>query len=92
MATLVYNRFLIPKLHLVTVPGNSFFVPDQAMTIQEIVSRATLGVLSDVPTLREIPDDMEEYYEDLTDGIIPRDDDFGDDFKDSDGNEFVPPR
>lgn len=75
MATHVYNKFKRPKILDIVIKGDSKFVPDQALTIAEIFERARIGVLSDVRTLKEIPDDMEEYYEDLTDGLEPLPDD-----------------
>ena len=82
MATPVYNRFNITPSAPITIDGDSAFVPDMAMSIQEIIQRAQVGVLSDFGTQPEIPDYMADYYEDLVDGLEPLPDDFGDDFAD----------
>lgn len=75
METPVYNRFNSPECSPFEFEGEDLFEPDQALTIQEILLRAHRGVLRDVTTQPEIPDDVGEFYDDLTDMLEPRSDD-----------------
>lgn len=48
------------------VDEESCFVPDQTLSIEEIFRRALTGALSDFYQ-PELPDDVPDYYNDLTD-------------------------
>lgn len=80
MGTLVCNKSTYKRsgFAFVDPEEEDMFVPDQAMTISEIMERARRGLLSDVRTLHELPDDVEEYYDDLTSALDPEQDDVSD--------------
>lgn len=74
----VCNRYLYKESPAVVVHGESEFIPDQAMTIAQIFERARLGLLNNNVFMNEIPDDVPEFYDDLTDALIPVEDKFDD--------------
>lgn len=68
----VYNRFNPPECPLNVIEGEDMFVPDQALTVKEIIQRAARGALADSYIHNtEMPDDVADYYPDLTDMIVP---------------------
>ncbi|QXN75011.1 hypothetical protein [Microvirus mar5] len=68
----VYNRFNPQPCPLSEPQGEDMFVPDQALTIREIIERSMRGVLADqIIHKEEIPDGMDEYYSDFTEMIQP---------------------
>lgn len=78
MATLVCNRYSYVESPSIVVQGDSEFIPDQAMTIAQIFERARLGLLNNDVFRNELPDDVPEFYDDLTDALIPVEDKFDD--------------
>lgn len=78
MATLVCNRYSYVESPSIVVQGDSEFIPDQAMTIAQIFERARLGLLNNDVFMNELPDDVPEFYDDLTDALIPVEDKFED--------------
>lgn len=69
------SRFNYLLSEPIIIDEPSCFVPDQAMTIPEIVARASRGMLSDTVIYNELPDNVPDVYGDLTDYLVPDTDD-----------------
>ena len=78
MVIRVYSQMSPASVKPYVFTGEHEFIPDQALTIQEIMIRAHRGMLRDVTMYNEMPEDMPEFVDDLTELLEPRADDVSD--------------